>query len=69
MNTVKKELLKLINDIPDNQIPVVIDFVSFLKMKREKELFKDLENASESSLDFWNNKIDDEVWNNVKLRR
>jgi hypothetical protein len=31
----------------------------------KKELFKDLENSSESSLDFWNNKVDDEVWNNV----
>lgn len=65
MNTVKKELLKLIEEIPDNQISEVIDFVSFLKMKREKELFRDLETSSESSLDFWNNKIDDEVWNNV----
>ena len=61
----KKELLKLINEIPENQIPEVIDFVSYLKMKREKELFKDLEKASESSIKFWNNKIDDEVWNNV----
>ena len=65
MNTVKKELLKLIDEIPENQISEVIDFVSFLKMRREKELFKDLEASSESSLDFWNNKIDDEVWNNV----
>lgn len=30
-----------------------------------KEAFKGLLSASESSMDFWNNDIDDEVWNNV----
>ncbi|MDQ2088222.1 DUF2281 domain-containing protein [Herbivorax sp. ANBcel31] len=65
MNTAKQELLKLINEISDNQISEVIDFVTFLKMKREKEMLKNLERASESSLSFWDNDIDDEVWNNV----
>ena len=31
----------------------------------EKELFKDLQKSSESSLSFWNSDIDDEVWNDV----
>ena len=65
MNTAKKILYKLIDEIPDNQIPEVIDFISFLKNKKENEVFKDLLSASESSLEFWNNEIDDEVWNNV----
>jgi len=65
MNTVKNKLLKLIEEIPDNQIAEVIDFISYLKLKREKALLKDLETASESSLDFWDNDTDDEVWNNV----
>ncbi|NLZ92740.1 MAG: DUF2281 domain-containing protein, partial [Firmicutes bacterium] len=43
----------------------VIDFISFLKAKKDNQVFKDLELASESSMDFWNNDIDDEVWNNV----
>jgi predicted DNA-binding antitoxin AbrB/MazE fold protein len=29
------------------------------------EQFEDLVMASESSLEFWNNSIDDEVWNNA----
>mgnify|MGYP001016894154 CR=1 FL=1 len=65
MNAAKRILIKLIEDMPENQVPEVIDFVSYLNTKREKELFKELEKASESSLDFWNNDIDDEVWNNV----
>jgi len=31
----------------------------------ESESFNDLMLASETSLDFWNNPIDDEDWNNV----
>lgn len=29
------------------------------------EEFEDLVSASETSLEFWNNTIDDEVWNNA----
>ena len=65
MNVAKKVLHELIEEIPDKDIAEVIDFVEFLKLKREKELFKDLQKASESSTEFWNNDIDDEVWNNV----
>lgn len=38
---------------------------SFLKAKSDKSVSEDLTEASESSLDFWDNDIDDEVWNNV----
>lgn len=65
MNTAKKILLKLIDEIPESQIPEVIDFISFLKGKKDNQVFKDLELASESSIDFWNNDIDDEAWNDV----
>lgn len=65
MNTARNFLLKIIEDIPENQIPEVIDFIYYLKLKKEKELFKDLELASNSSMSFWENNIDDEVWNNV----
>ena len=39
----------------------ILDFVEYLKAK--KSLSEDLTKASESSLDFWDNNIDDEVWN------
>lgn len=65
MNTAKTILYKLIEEIPERDILDIIDFVQYLKLKREKKLFKDLQNASESSIKFWDNDIDDEVWNNV----
>lgn len=65
MNTAKKLLLKLIEEIPESQIPEIIDFIGFLKNKKENQVYKDLELASESSIDFWDNDIDDKVWNNV----
>ncbi|NLC07145.1 MAG: DUF2281 domain-containing protein [Syntrophomonadaceae bacterium] len=65
MNTAKKILLKLIDEIPESQIPEVINFISFLKTKKDNQVFKDLELVSESSMGFWNNDIDDAVWNDV----
>lgn len=65
MNAGKSILIKLIDEIPESQIPEVIDFIMFLKIKKDKQIFKDLICASESSIDFWDNDIDDEVWNNV----
>ena len=66
MNTAKKLLLKLIEEIPESQIPEILDFIDFLKNKKENQVYKDLELASESSMDFWDNDIDDKVWNNVQ---
>lgn len=34
-------------------------------MKREQKELKELERISETSMDFWNNPVDDEVWNEV----
>lgn len=65
MDTAKNILLRLIEEMPESQIPEVIDFVGYLKNKKDKEIFKDLEKVSETSLEFWNNEKDEEVWNNV----
>ncbi len=61
----KNFLLKLIEEIPESQIEEVIDFILFLKHEQDKKLLSDLVFPSESSIDFWNNDIEDEVWNNV----
>ncbi|MDO6355586.1 DUF2281 domain-containing protein [Caloramator sp. CAR-1] len=66
MNTAKKLLFDLIKDIPDDDVMEIIDFITFLKMKHDKKIFNDLIKSSESSIDFWDNDIDDEVWNNVR---
>ncbi|GGM33968.1 hypothetical protein GCM10011351_19940 [Paraliobacillus quinghaiensis] len=65
MNTAKERLLKIIDEIPDQEVDKILDFAEHLKIKREKRLTEDLTKASESSLDFWDNDIDDEVWNDV----
>jgi len=43
----------------------IANFITFIKMRDENKLFKDLEVLSVSSTDFWNNEIDDEVWNEI----
>lgn len=65
MNTAKQILKRLIEDIPESEAFEVIDYISYLKVRREKEAYRDLQKASESSLKFWDNDIDDEVWNNA----
>jgi len=65
MNTAKERLLKIIEEIPEQEVDKILDFAEYLKAKREKSLSEDLTKASESSLDFWDNDIDDQVWNNV----
>ncbi len=65
MRTTKENLRALIDKISENEAKEVLDFVGYLNMKRRREKFKDLELASETSLGFWNNDIDDRIWNNV----
>lgn len=65
MKSSKERLLKIINEIPEKEVDKILDFAEYLKIKREKNLSEDLTKASESSLDFWDNDIDDEIWNDV----
>jgi hypothetical protein len=65
MGTAKERLLKLIEEIPEQEVDKILDLAEYLKAKRDKSLSDDLTKVSESSLDFWDNDIDDEVWNNV----
>jgi len=61
----KEKLIEIIKDLPEKEIGELINFAGYLKMKGKKENFHELVNASESSLAFWNNSKDDEVWNNA----
>ena len=54
----------MLRDVPENQLPDVIDYLIFLKLKSDKETINDLVAASMSSTGFWDNP-DDEVWDNV----
>lgn len=61
----KETLYKMLADIHEKDLEEVADFIGYLKMKREGQLLQDLRHASESSLDFWTNDVDDEVWNDA----
>lgn len=37
------------------KIHEVIDLIGYLKMKSERDIFREIERASESSMDFWDN--------------
>lgn len=65
MITSKDYLHKLIDEVSIEEVAEIIDFVEYLKIKKYKSNMKDLSDASSSSTDFWNNEIDDEVWNDV----
>ncbi|MEF2968136.1 DUF2281 domain-containing protein [Paenibacillus sp. M1] len=61
----KEDLKKLIDTIPDQDAREVYDFIRYLKMKREEVEIRELEKVSVTSMDFWDNPVDDEVWNDV----
>ncbi|WP_200088065.1 DUF2281 domain-containing protein [Salicibibacter cibi] len=69
MNPNKERIIELIEDISEKDMAEIIDFIGYLKMKREKEEYQDVLQASESSIDFWDNKVDDEVWNDALAGR
>ncbi|MGM0380350.1 MAG: DUF2281 domain-containing protein [Bacillota bacterium] len=61
----RKYAHKLIDQISDEDYAELIDFLKFLKSKSDKNEFESLENASHSSIYFWDNDIDDEIWNDA----
>lgn len=65
MTAIQKLLHELVEELADKEAAEVVDFIEYLKLKKEKELYRELQHVSESSLDFWDNDIDDEVWNSV----
>lgn len=62
---IKKYIYELIDQITEQDYAELIDFLKFLKIKSEKNEFETLENALQSSMYFWDNDIDDEVWNDA----
>ncbi|HAN10574.1 MAG TPA: DUF2281 domain-containing protein [Clostridiales bacterium] len=72
MNAAKKKIITLVENIPedpkgDNMLCEIVDFIEYLKQKKniDSKDFYNLMIVSESSTEFWDNKTDDEVWNNV----
>jgi hypothetical protein len=61
----REELKRIIDHIPEQDAIEVADFIGYLNARRAHEALKNLEQASVTSMEFWDNPIDDEVWNNV----
>ena len=56
---------RMIDEVPDDMLSEIISYIAFVQKRKRETVFKELEQASISSMDFWDNDIDDEVWNNV----
>jgi len=54
----------LINEVPESQLPDIIDFLLYLRLKNDRAAIKDIEAAGISSTGFWDNP-DDEAWDHV----
>ena len=52
MNTAKDYVHKLIDELSDKDLPEVLDYIEYIKSKKMKEEFLDLQNASQSSMSF-----------------
>jgi len=65
MQAVKQEIYTLVESLPNSQLNEIVKFILFVKMRDESTRYRDLETMSVSSTEFWNNEIDDEVWNNA----
>ena len=65
MQAIKQEIYDLVENMPSSQLAEIISFITFVKMRDGDKLYKGLEALSVTSTDFWDNAVDDEVWNNV----
>ena len=65
MSAARLILNRMIDELPDDMLSEIITYIVFVQKTKKELIFKELEQASVSSMDFWANSIDDEVWNNV----
>jgi len=61
----KQNVHNLIESLPTALLHEVTLLIELIKLRDEQKQFKALEAASVSSMSFWDNEIDDEVWNDV----
>lgn len=64
MEPARQELYNIVEQISPKHVATLLEFALYLQKKNTDD-FSDLLAASESSLAFWDNPTDDEVWNNA----
>ena len=65
MHAAKERIYNIMETLSVSQINEAANFMLFVKMREKSKQFNDLVVQSVYSTDFWDNEIDDEVWNNV----
>lgn len=59
MSETKQKIYDLIDEISENDLSEVFTFISFIKSKREKELYNNIEKQKETNTDIWSSDIKD----------
>ena len=65
MQVVKQRIYSMVETLSDSQLTEAANFILFIKMREENKLFQEMASLSVSSTGFWDNDIDDEVWNDA----
>ena len=65
MQAAKERIYNIAETLSASQLNEAVNFMLFIKMRKENRQFNDLVAQSASSTDFWDNDIDDEAWNAV----
>ena len=65
MSAARLIINRMIDELPDDMLSEIINYIAFVQKTKKELIFKELEQTSVSSMDFWDNAIDDEVWNDV----
>jgi len=65
MSAARDIILEILETLPVGRQAELLDFARYLLEKERQGVAQDLQAASLSSTGFWDNPIDDEVWNNV----
>ena len=65
MSAAKQIASRMLEELPDEMVANVISYIAFIQNEKKNKVFMELAEASLSSTNFWDNPIDDEVWNNA----
>ena len=65
MNAARQIIDRMLDELPEEMMENVILYIAFIQKEKRTQVFRELEYASLSSIDFWNNPIDNEAWNDV----
>ena len=61
MSAARLIINRMIDELPDDMLSDIINYIAFVQKTKKETIFKELEQASVSSMDFWDNDIDDEI--------